>query len=892
MRTPLRSSLAAIAAFLLASLAGASEWTAKDILQPESAGSVVISRDGAHAAWIKTTWITKDGKPDRIGNLWLTDLETNESIQLTRGDDGVSSPQFSPDGSRIAFVTGREPAEPAKNRDDRQVWAINLAGGEAYPLTGLDRAVRSYAWIGDDALAILAQESKTLYEQEIESEGDTSIVVEDAEHEPPVRLYRFDIEGKSLRRLTTNDDWFQSMAVSPDGAHAFIRARVDLSDTFDSITPPRSLLVDLETGETRPLFAGTRIVPGRVDWAPDSGGFYFTNQYSTHPIYTSASITELHWCDADTGEQVKIDLDWPRAVGGGINAVDGGVLAVLADGVHYKPALYRRNGDAWTRADIAGDHGRHVRGFAASADGSRLVYQYSTTTTPPQLYAAALDDAAIEEPAQITDLNASWNDKPMGRTEIVRWTGAEGDTVEGILFYPYGHEEGDRFPLIVVPHGGPASADTDTWSASYVEPHPLWRQRGAGMLWVNYHGSSNYGLEWVESIRGRYYELEIPDIENGVDALIERGLVDPDRLAVVGWSNGGILGAELITRTDRYKAASIGAADVEWISDWANVAFGASFDNYYFLGPPWEQLDHYIEKSPFFRLTEVTTPTIIFTGDKDTNVPPHQSWSLFRALQQIGKAPVRLVVFPGEPHGLRKPVHQQRKLEEALAWLDHHLFETYEPENEAMKENSPLATLMKKRDAERVGARYGVEIDGALTPELVEHDGMLVARFEVTRAQYAAFDAGYIFDPAHANLPATDIDFEQARAYAAWLSERTGRPVRLPTEEEAKKLAGSGGNTLARWAGYAPNPDDLERLESILAALPDGALLMEVGSGDPAGEAGVFDLDGNAAEWAAGEDGEGVLVGPSADRATDARMPDAPDAAPAYRGFRVVADAE
>jgi len=890
MRTLLRSSLALLAALAFVVHARGAAWTVKDILQPESAGSAVVSRDGAHAAWIKNTWITKDGKPERIGNLWLIDLATNESIQLTRGDDGVGSPRFSPDGSRIAFVTGRKPAEPAKNRDDRQVWAINLAGGEAYPLTSLDRAVRDYAWIGDDALAILAQESKTLYEQEIEGDEDTSIVVEDAEHEPPVRLYRFDIEGKSLTRLTTNDDWFQSMAVSPDGARAYIRARVDLSDTFDSINPPRSLLVDLESGDTRPLFEGTRIVPGQVEWAPDSRGFYFTNQHSTHPIYTSASITELHWCDAATGEQVKVDLDWPRAVGGGINAVEGGVLAVLADGVSFKPALYRRDGDAWTRAAITGDHARHVRGFAVDHAGERIVYEFSTTTTPDQLFGARLDGASIADAAQLTDLNSSWNDKPMGRTEVVRWTGAEGDTVEGILFYPYDHDEGDRFPLIVNPHGGPASASTDNWRSSYGAPHQLWRQRGAGMLWVNYHGSSSYGLEWVESIEGRYYELEIPDIENGVDSLIERGLVDPDRLAVVGWSNGGILGSELITRTDRYKAASIGAADVEWISDWANVAFGASFDNYYFLGPPWEQLEHYIEKSPFFRLDQVTTPTIIYTGDRDTNVPPHQSWSLFRALQQIGKAPVRLVVFPGEPHGLRKTIHQQRKLEEDLAWLDQHLFETYEPENEAIKENSPLATLMKKRDAARVGGRYGVEVGGAVTPELVEHDDMLVGRFEVTRAQYGAFDAEYDFDPAHANMPATDISFERARDYAAWLTERIGRPVRLPTQEEAKTLAGSGGNTLARWAGYAPNPDDLERLESILSELAPGALLMEVGSGDPAGEAGVFDLDGNAAEWAVGESGAGVLVGPSADRAQDKRMLDAPDAAPAYRGFRVVAD--
>ncbi|MFG0274911.1 MAG: prolyl oligopeptidase family serine peptidase [Phycisphaerales bacterium] len=890
----IRGLVVALAVAISASVAAparASEWTADDILRPERAGAIAVSRDGAHSAWIKSTWITADGKPKQIGNLWLTNLASGESIQLTQGDDGVSSPQFSPDGTRIAFVTSRKPVSPGKERADRQVWAINLAGGEAYPLTSLDRSVGDFAWIDDTALALLAQESKTLYEQEVEAAEDTSVVVEDAENEPPVRLYRFDIEKKSLTRLTTNDDWMRSLAVSPDGARAFVQAQVSLSFTFDEKHPPRNLLINLATGETRELWAGERVNPGRVSWAPDSSGFYFTNNFSSHPIYTAASITELFWCDAAGAARTKVDLDWDRAVGGGISAIEGGVIVDLADGVYRKPVIYSRNGDTWSRRDITSAQARHIGSIEASADGSRIVYQHSTTTTPPQLFTARLDAGAITDAVQITDLNASWKDKPMGRTEVIHWEGAEGDTVEGLIFYPYDYEEGDRFPLIVNPHGGPASANVDAWSSNYVFAQQLWRQRGAGILWVNYHGSSDYGLEWVESIQGRYYELEIPDIENGVDHLIERGLVDPDRLAVVGWSNGGILGAELITRTNRYKAASIGAADVEWISDWANVAFGASFDNYYFLGPPWEQLEHYIEKSPFFRLTEVTTPTIIFTGDKDVNVPPHQSWSLFRALQQIGKAPARLVVFPGEPHGLNKPAHQKRKLEETLTWLDRYLFESYDPADKALKESAPLAALMKRAAAGRVDGRYGVEVDGALTPELVRHDGLLISRFEVTRAQFADYDSDYRFEPVEANLPATDITFEQARDYAAWLADRTGRPLRLPTDEEAKKLAGAGGNTLAHWAGYAPNPDDLDRLDAIIDDLPAGALLREVGSGDPAGDNAVFDLDGNAAEWAVDASGAGVLIGPSADRAIDKRTSSPAQARPAYRGIRVVADA-
>ena len=152
---------------------------------------------------------------------------------------------------------------------------------------------------------------------------------------------------------------------------------------------------------------------------------------------------------------------------------------------------------------------------------------------------------------------------------------------------------------------------------------------------------------------------------------------------------GSILTTSLITRSNRFKVASCGAGDVEWISDWGNVMFGASFDNYYFGGPPYEMPEFYIKKSPYFKLKDVTTPTIIYTGTDDVNVPPSQSWSHFRVMQQATDTPVRFVVFPGEPHGLRKYQHQLRKLNEDLRWFDIHLFKDYDPGNEALKKGSP-----------------------------------------------------------------------------------------------------------------------------------------------------------------------------------------------------------
>jgi dienelactone hydrolase len=717
--------------------------------------------------------------------------------------------------------------------------------------------------------------------------------------------------------------------------------------------PPHTRLIDLETGAERRLFAepldsegGRRLLPRSVHWAPDGSGFYFVDDHSSHPRYRIATVAHLfhHAVDPGGGDGVteRVDLRWDRGLGRAYGTVPGGVVALLADGVRDRLARYDRDGNGWTKTELEGEHVGAMDGILPAPTGEALLYQHSTATKPFQLYAAGLPDRPkraagpasgghrLGAPVRFTDLNRSFEGKPTGRVEVVRFPGARGDQVEALLHYPLDPHPGDPddpdappAPLLLDVHGGPAGRDRDSWDQRWPSPGLLWRQRGAFVLQVNYHGSAGYGLEWVESIAGgAYYELEVPDLLAGVDWAIGRGLADPTRLGSVGWSNGGILTAELITRTDRFKVASVGAADVEWISDWANVKFGASFDNYYFGAPPWEAPELYVAKSPFFRLTEVTTPTIVFTGTEDTNVPPHQSWNLFRALQQLGRAEVRLVLFPGEPHGLREIASQRRKIEENLAWLDRHLLAPEEEgrasavraagvrDVESIRPGSRLEALVERSRAARTAdGRLGVELeDGTLVPETVRFAGFEVGRFEVTRAQWRAFDGSFRVAPGEEDLPVTGVGFERAGEYAAWLAERTGRAFRLPTVEEARKLAraaGDGGNTLDRWAGYTPNPDDAAALREILAETVPGRapLLLPVGSvaGARDGAEGepVFDLDGNAAEWAVVEDGapaatgvrsgSGEPVGPSADRSTDPRG-DGGEPGPEYIGLRILVD--
>ncbi len=892
-------------------------WTIDDLVLADDAGDWAVSPDGTLAAWVKSTigkGTDKEGE-SRIANLWVTRLgaaaSTPESFPMTRGDEVDSQPTFSPDGRYLAFLStqGADDADEKAEAETAQLWVIPVRGGEAYPVTRFDREVTTFDWIDSDTLLAVAKESPSAGEQRRKERQDTAVAVDDPADEPPVRLFTVSRDGERVRRLTDNEDWIDSVAVSPDGRHAVATAQESLSYVFDSKVPPKTFLVDLQSGRMTQLAADGKgqsaLLPHDVQWALDSSGFYFANDRTRHPRYRLATVTELYYHDLKSGRTAPVDLGWGRGLAevesGAYAPTADGFVALLADGVHLRAARYTRTAHGLRRRDLAGRHAANLDSVVIGRDGRTVVYQTSSATEPPQGYAARLDGARLTAERRITDLNPGFRDKPKGKVEVVRWKGARGEMVEGLLYYPLdwplqpsaAGKAPARRPLVLDLHGGPAFADTDTWVADWEAPGLLLRQRGAFVLKINYHGSTGYGLDFVESIAGHYYELEIPDIEAGIEALVARGLVDPEKLGSMGWSNGGILTVELLTRSHRFKAAAVGAADVEWISDWANVDFGATFDNYYFGAPPWEKPQLYIEKSPFFRLTQVTTPTLVYSGTADRDVPPHQAWSLFRALQQIGKAPTRLVLFPGEPHDLRKVAHQRRKLEEDLDWFDRYLFGRPPVRREAVKEGTPLAALLARTRAVRSGTAFGRREGGALVPETVPFHGHEVGRFEVTRAQLATFDPQLAVTAGSENLPAAGIPFARAQQYVAWLAKTTGKPFRLPTADEARDLAdaaGTAGNTLDRWAGYAPTPHDRKEIEETLRTLGTGPgeapLLLPVGSLPGSGDDPVFDLDGNVAEWAVAADGKGVAVGPSADRPTDPRGDDPPSAA--YTGLRVV----
>ncbi len=885
-----------------ASEAPSGPWTVRDVLRQEGMSQVDVGPEGERLLWVKST---PDFEEDRTTtDLFLTYLnDPNGSgepatVQLTRTGDN-RRPLWSPDGRRIAFLSSRE----AEEREGTQVWLIDPRGGAPRPLTKLENGVQDAAWLDEETLLIAAREAATHYEEAQEEEEDDARAVEDTTEFYPVRLFTVEAGSGEVERLTENDGSVIDFAASPSGRHVVYALRSS-PITADARHQPKQYLLDRRTGEATEIFAEQYFDPSGFAWALDGSGFYAADEYSSDPEHEGAGVTRLYYFDLAERRHVQVPLDWPNGVGyGGYSVAPDGIHVQLADGPRMRPRFYRKQGGTWTPVEVEDERLRHSTSVLLGPRGRTLVFGTSRPDDPPRYYAATYERGRITEATEFIKLNEYLREKPIPEAEVVEWAGARGDTVNGILYYPLGYEEGRRYPLVTVIHGGPSGVDLDAWRLGWTVYAPLWAQRGAFVFRPNYHGSGHHGLDFVESIKENYYELEVPDIVRGIEHLIDEGKVDRDSLGVMGWSNGAILSIALTTEhPDMFEVTAPGAGNVNWISDYGNCAFGVRFDQSYFGAAPWEDVETYIEKSPLFRLERVTAPTLIQFGTEDKAVPTEQGWQHYRALQQMGNAPVRFLLYPGEQHGFRRLSHQQRKVEEDLAWFDTYLFGTTSMEERvaarAVPEDAPLARIERMQAVARTEAgRYGVERGGVLAPEVVAlGDTLHVGRFEVTRAQWHAFRPSYEVPPGTADYPATGIGFEEAQAYVQWLSEATGQPYRLPTEAEAealRKKAGAAENDLAYWLGYAPTPDEHVLVRERLRGIAPDRLLMPVGSRPPAMAEDaraplVFDLGGNAAEWAAAEDGAGVARGASAvtvhaEKAAEQAAPPA-----AFIGLRVM----
>jgi dipeptidyl aminopeptidase/acylaminoacyl peptidase len=300
-----------------------------------------------------------------------------------------------------------------------------------------------------------------------------------------------------------------------------------------------------------------------------------------------------------------------------------------------------------------------------------MVMQFDEPSRFGDVYTMPLAERAV--PTRVTNLfDVLERDFSLPRQERIEWVSSDGTTIEGLLFYPIGYDAAKKYPLVVQMHGGPMESDKFGAGPGLVMNYfPVLTASGYAVLRPNYRGSAGYGNAFLRDVVGHYFRNMPLDVLSGVDTLIRRGIADPDRLALMGWSAGGHLANKLISMTPRFKAASSGASVANWTSMYAQTDLRAN-RTVWFGGTPWQKnapIAAYWDNSPLKDVAGVTTPTLLLVGENDARVPKEQSIEMFRALRSNG-VPTKLWIAPREPHQWGELRHLLFKANIELEWFE------------------------------------------------------------------------------------------------------------------------------------------------------------------------------------------------------------------------------
>ena len=472
----------------------------------------------------------------------------------------------------------------------------------------------------------------------------------------------FDLAAKSLKQVTSGDYDDSEPAWSPDGkllAFTSNRSTPDPDATYDE----NIWVVAADNADKGAHLTQVTTNPGADGspaWSPDGKWITYVTQLDPH-LFDYAT-KHLAVSPATGGEAKVLTLALDRMVTVPRFSPDGKFIYFIADddgtqNICRIPAV----GGEITRP-IAGR--LMVNDYSLAKTGD-LVAQIATIDAPDELFALAPTPDA--KPIRITHTNdALLSQLRLSKVEYVHFKSKDGTTVSGYLYKPLDYVPGKKYPTILRPHGGPVWA----YYAEFDHLPQLLAASGYAVLFPNPRGSTGYGQDYARAIWADWGNKDFQDDMAMVDYAIAQGIADPDRLAVSGWSYGGISTDFIITQTTRFKAAISGAGSALFASFYGHDEYQKDYEVE--LGHPWENKALREKVSPFFRVNKITTPTLFMGGDIDWNVPILGGEQMYQALKRLGRT-TELVVYPGEYHEFKTPSHIKDRLERYLAWYAHYV---------------------------------------------------------------------------------------------------------------------------------------------------------------------------------------------------------------------------
>ena len=645
-------------------------WTVDDTLAITVISDIDVSPDGRTAAYVVKQAVMTDDRSTWERQVFLSE-RGGQATRISEEESAWFSPQWSPNGRWIAFISHKS--------GDANIWIIPADGGRPVQATDVDTEVLDFQW---------APDSRSLSFRAPDPLPDHVKAAAKAKDDARVKGQFF-----RMNHLWTVS-WLPSSESKTSGHHGRLSPGVRVTAGDFSVldwdwSPDGQSLVFSHVLSPEPAdsffsdISTVAVETGRINSLVQDPAMNKTPLYSPDGRWIAYVASDLPPCDFSAFAVFLVP-------------VEGGLARRLAETPDQKPHLlgwsensehlyyweYRRTGTVIAALPVDGGEPQDISGLSGVMDEIRLNssrkalgFTFQSSSVPPDVYVSAVD---VFEPEKISRFNENLPLQGLGRTEILIWTSTDGLEIEGLLTYPAGYRPGERYPLLLAIHGGPASTSSQDfvggstfYPMSYIYPYASFSTQGFAVLRPNPRGSGGYGAAFRKANIEDWGGMDYQDLMAGVDHLINMGLVDPDRLGVMGWSYGGYMTAWTITQTRRFKAASVGGGITNLISMDGTSSLW-NLVSMYMKGNFWEKQGLYLDRSPIFHAPNVATPVLIQHGAKDSMVPVTQAMELYRALVEHG-VPVEMVMYPRSGHMPEEPKLLRDAMRRNLEWFNRHV---------------------------------------------------------------------------------------------------------------------------------------------------------------------------------------------------------------------------
>jgi len=642
----------------LAATAAAATMTPFDVMKIRSVSSAVISPDGTRIAYTLTVprnILEKDDDGSPFSELHVVD-STGASRAFITGEVGIGGVRWTADSRTLSFLAKR-------GKDEfRSLYLIDITGGEARRVLTHETDISEYSWSPDGKrVAFTATEADAKKKKDLVKKGFTQIIFE--ENAKPLRIWIATIGVDESRKPLAVEGSVTDLQWSPTGSLlAFTLAPTSLVD--QSYTSRKVTVADANSG----AIIGRVQNPGKLGnlaWSPDGKSLAFISSADEHD---------------DAAGRLMITA----ATGGAMRELVPNYQGHVSDLAWSSPNTIFYSGDegVWTtvgevsmtgtkRQSLVASGSIGVNAFDLSRDGKSAALIVDSPQHPPEVYFWQRGSAA---PKRLTHSNAWLGALPLAKQEVVRYRARDGVEVEGVLIRPLNEQRGKRYPLIIVVHGGPEAHYRNGWLTGYSNPGQVAAARGFAVFYPNYRGSTGRGVEFTKMSFKDPAGKEFDDLVDAITHFVGTGLVEKSKVGVTGGSYGGYASAWAATKLTEHFAASVMFVGISNLaSKWGTTDIPDEEFLVHAGQYPSDDWQFHLERSPVYWARQSRTPTLILHGKEDPRVHPSQSLDLYRNLKQFGKAPVRLVLYPGEGHGNSRAASRLDYNLRMMQWFEHYL---------------------------------------------------------------------------------------------------------------------------------------------------------------------------------------------------------------------------